>query len=691
MNSSFFDKLQIKINSETLIKNELVLCLEEIAKRMQFPLSWQAIKNKKDISLDNFKNYEEKLHLRLYAVSIDSFASMHASLHPILFRIKGENNLFVFIKKKHHKIIVYNPLHHQYEVLSQPEKITISGAWQCSFTNFPLSADYTGLLKSISAFFKKDIFFALAMGIGVSFTTLFISLISAYVFSHVHEASQKSYFAMFCVFACFILFAGVFNYLNELYLKRLNAKAAFLILPSLWNHIIHLPLNLTKKIISGDLAQRAGDYEAGVSILIKSSLSLFFNLITAIILLGYMSYCNGWLALCYFGICLVFLLIRFLLFPKNIAYLAAQMAKQGDISSFLNEIFLQIHKIRSANLEEVIFKKWLNKLIHLKKETEKSIRLEMVGSMMETIAPAAMLASLYLILYIMPTATYPYLILQFIICAGQFASVIEKLSIDGLSILHLLPGIKRLKPIIEARSEIATTKMMDIQLNGGVTFSHVNFHSAETGQLILNDVSFHVEPGKFIAFIGPSGAGKSSIFKLLLSLDLPSSGEIKINNENICQFNARQIRQQIGIVLQTTQLLPGTIFSNISAQTRLTLEEAWELAKIVGIEEEINKMPMKMSTYISDNASESLSGGQKQKILIARALAIRPKILLLDEATSALDNRSQAHIYQQLQLMKITRMVIAHRYSTIVNADRIYKVNKGKIEEVCSNGIEMAV
>ena len=216
-------------------------------------------------------------------------------------------------------------------------------------------------------------------------------------------------------------------------------------------------------------------------------------------------------------------------------------------------------------------------------------------------------------------------------------------------------------------------------MNGEITFSHITLKDDAGKRLILNNISFHIDTGKFIAFVGGSGAGKSSLFKLLLGLCKENSGEIKIDNHHINHLNMNHLRKQIAVVLQNTSLLPGSIYSNISANANISMDEAWELAECIGLDEEIMQMPMKMLTHITDNAGESISGGQKQKILIARALASKPKILLLDEATSSLDNQSQYRVYQHLKTLNITRIIIAHRISTIQITDRIYVMDQGCI------------
>ena len=183
-----------------------------------------------------------------------------------------------------------------------------------------------------------------------------------------------------------------------------------------------------------------------------------------------------------------------------------------------------------------------------------------------------------------------------------------------------------------------------------------------------------------MAFVGPTGAGKTTIFRLLLGLEQPDSGSVTFDGIELAQLDVASVRRQLGVVMQGFKLLPGNIYENIVGGLELKHDDAWEAAKAAGIADEIMAMPMRMYTPISEMA-RTISEGQKQRILIARALVSKPKIVLFDEATSSLDNHTQAIVSQSLEHLKVTRVVIAHRLSTIENADRIYVVDDGRIVE----------
>jgi ABC-type bacteriocin/lantibiotic exporter with double-glycine peptidase domain len=199
------------------------------------------------------------------------------------------------------------------------------------------------------------------------------------------------------------------------------------------------------------------------------------------------------------------------------------------------------------------------------------------------------------------------------------------------------------------------------------------------GPTILDNLTLHVQPGEFVALVGASGSGKSTLLRLLLGFETPTSGSIYYDQQDLAGLDPGALRRQIGVVLQNGQLLAGDIYTNIiGSAAKLTLDDAWEAAEQAGIAADIRAMPMGMFTLLNDGGG-ALSGGQRQRLLIARAIVNRPRIVFFDEATSALDNRTQETVSASLDKLRATRIVIAHRLSTVQNADRICVLEGGKL------------
>jgi ATP-binding cassette subfamily C protein len=243
-----------------------------------------------------------------------------------------------------------------------------------------------------------------------------------------------------------------------------------------------------------------------------------------------------------------------------------------------------------------------------------------------------------------------------------------------------MPLYDNVRPILEALPENHQAKPVSASLRGSIDISNLSFRYHEKAPLAINNVSIQVNPGEFIAIVGSSGSGKSTLLRLLLGFDAPETGTICYDRHDLAMVDPESIRRQIGTVLQNSQLFPGTIFSNIAGITEASLDDVYEAACLAGIGDDIDEMPMGMFTTISEGIS-TLSGGQRQRILIARALVSKPRILFFDEATSALDNKAQQMVSNSLENLNATRIVIAHRLSTVINADRIYMMEEGQVAE----------
>jgi NHLM bacteriocin system ABC transporter ATP-binding protein len=251
----------------------------------------------------------------------------------------------------------------------------------------------------------------------------------------------------------------------------------------------------------------------------------------------------------------------------------------------------------------------------------------------------------------------------------------------AITAMGVVPVFERLTPILRAEPETFGTKADPGDLSGRIAFSHVSFrYGGEDGPLVLDDVSFAVEPGEFVAVVGPTGSGKSTILRLLLGFETPSAGSVLYDGQDLADLDVSAVRRQCGVVLQHGALLAGDIKANIIGSTSHTLEEAWEAARRAAIDGEIAAMPMGMHTVLSEGTN-TLSGGQRQRIMIARALVAKPRLVFFDEATSALDNPTQLMVAEATRKLNATRVVIAHRLSTIADADRIIVLEQGRIIE----------
>jgi ABC-type bacteriocin/lantibiotic exporter with double-glycine peptidase domain len=248
------------------------------------------------------------------------------------------------------------------------------------------------------------------------------------------------------------------------------------------------------------------------------------------------------------------------------------------------------------------------------------------------------------------------------------------------AILGAAPLFERMKPILQAAPEMDESKASPGELSGRLEIRGVTFRYQEDGPEILRDVSLEVRPGQFVALVGGSGSGKSTLLRLLLGFEQPQSGGIYYDGKDLAALDCREVRRQIGVVLQGGSVAPGSVLDNIRGAANLSLDDVWEAARMAGLDEDIREMPMGLHTFVTPGG-ESLSGGQRQRLLIARALIRKPRILFFDEATSALDNRTQETVSASLSRLRATRLVIAHRLSTVIQADCIHVLENGRIAE----------
>jgi ABC-type bacteriocin/lantibiotic exporter with double-glycine peptidase domain len=264
---------------------------------------------------------------------------------------------------------------------------------------------------------------------------------------------------------------------------------------------------------------------------------------------------------------------------------------------------------------------------------------------------------------------------------GMISGAALAFSSQASSLAMIRPILNLIAPIMEAAPEVSADKQILSQLSGNIELNNVSFRYGEKTPMIIDNLSLKIRRGQYVAVVGKTGCGKSTLIRLLLGFEKPLLGSVYYDAKDLEKLDVKSVRRKIGVVMQNGKLLQGSIFENITISApQLGLEEAWAAAELAGLAEDIRAMPMGMFTMVAEGGG-GFSGGQKQRLMIARAVAAKPKVLFLDEATSALDNITQKNVAEALGKIKCTRLVIAHRLSTIRQCDRIIVLDKGRIVE----------
>ncbi len=252
---------------------------------------------------------------------------------------------------------------------------------------------------------------------------------------------------------------------------------------------------------------------------------------------------------------------------------------------------------------------------------------------------------------------------------------------NARSLPTVVPTLKMAEEFFQIAPEISTEKKIVRKLKGKIDVRDLSFRYTSDSAMIFNGFNMTINPGEYVAIVGKSGSGKSTLLRLLMGFEEPIGGNILYDEMDMDRIDPRSLRRNIGVVMQDGSLFNESIYTNIAISAPdLTVEDAWEVAEKVGLADDIRKMPLGMYTLIPQSG-DVVSGGQKQRLMIARALASKPSILMLDEATSALDNITQNIVSDTLSNLDCTRIVSAQRLSTIKKCDRILVIDEGSIVE----------
>ncbi len=528
---------------------------------------------------------------------------------------------------------------------------------------------------------RRDIISILGISLAISLLGLLPPIATGWLFNSVIPAAQVGLLWQIGAGLIVMSLAGAaLRVARGIGFLRVQTRLDLNVQAALWNRLLNLPMSFFRDYTAGDLGTRA----MGISSIrralsgyvVTTIITSIFSVTNLILLFSY----SGRLAVAAVGLVALSLVVTVVLCGLYLKYQRLSADIQGAVSGTVLQLLTGIVKIRIAGAENHAFHRWSN---HFTEQKSVDYRGRLITNALSAYNGAAPLIASILIFSVIALASQAQLstgdFLAFNLAFVQFMSAWVMLGGIMLSILPLIPMWDRLKPILDTLSEVSDDKEEVGELAGGIEVNHLTFGYGERGPTVLNDVTLTIEPGEFVAFVGPSGSGKSTLLRLLLGFETPDSGGVYYDEQDLNDLNVRSLRRQIGVVLQNATLMPQDIYANIvGTSPDHTLEDAWEAAELSGLADDIRQLPMGMNTVISERGG-NFSGGQRQRLLIARALVTRPRVVFFDEATSALDNRTQTIVSESLERMKATRVVIAHRLSTIINADRIFVFDSGRI------------
>jgi ABC-type bacteriocin/lantibiotic exporter with double-glycine peptidase domain len=633
-------------------------------------------------------------------VEISSFYNINAKVfkaeriessiinYPIV--VFWENKHYIVlekISKNNKRFSIIDPAHGRRSITNTEFYEKYSGY----ILTFTLSEGFTKRKKQSKTNFlwshiitqKKVLFSVLLVSFILQGFGMVIPKITQWITDNIILRQQTNYINLSGIMVLTIyIFYQLFSITRGYMIARLQTLIDSSLMSTFIAKLFNLPYSFFETRTSGDLIYRANSNTLIRQILSSRVIAL---VIDTILIIGYaamMFYIKWQLALLVIGLSII-IICTMLLSTRLIRNLSDKnLLIQTKTQSYLTESIYGICDVKVLGAEEKIFKNWF-KLFkqHLKISQKQSFitsTLESFGVGIQFITPLFLLW-IGTNMVINKNITLGEL-LAFNSLAVSFIVPIVSMGTTYSQLLLLGSYMQRLQDVVESKSEnLDLEEIKDFK--GYIEFKDVSFKYDYFGKNVLSSINLTIKPGEKIAIVGTSGSGKSSLAKLLLGLNLPTAGTLTYDGQDIKNLNIQSVRKKIGAVLQETRLFHGSVLENIELLSEeKSLNNVIEIAKIADIHEDILKQPMGYHTMISEGGN-NFSGGQRQRLLLARALIKKPKLLILDEATSALDNLSEARIQENLEKLNCTQIIVAHRLSTVVNADRILVMHDGSIIE----------
>ena len=533
------------------------------------------------------------------------------------------------------------------------------------------------IARTLSA---SDLILTAAAALALALVGLLSPMLSKLLFDRVLPSGDiRMLLALAFFTVCVSVSTLLISAVKSMITARIETKLNVYVEAATMMRVMSLPADFFKQYSAGELSSRAAQVGPLCRMLVSTVLSTG---LTSLFSLLYISQIFAYAP----ALVVPALLILLVTVVFSVVSSLVQMrvsTKQMELSSresgMTYALITGIQKIKLAGAEKRAFARWGNLYAQSAKMTYDPpafLKLNSVISLAISLTGTLIMYSLSVRAGLSVADYY-----AFNTAYGMVSGAFMSLAGIALSAAQIRPVLTMVKPFFDAVPEISDGKQVIERLSGGIELNNVSFRYSENMPPVLDDLSLKIRPGQYVAIVGRTGCGKSTLLRLLLGFEKPQKGAVYYDGRDLERIDLRSLRRRIGVVMQNGKLFQGDIYSNIVISAPwLTQQEAWEAAELTGIAEDIRRMPMGMNTVISEG-SGGISGGQRQRLMIARAIAPKPKILMFDEATSALDNITQKKVSESLDRLKCTRIVIAHRLSTIKQCDRILVLDHGRIIE----------
>jgi NHLM bacteriocin system ABC transporter ATP-binding protein len=474
--------------------------------------------------------------------------------------------------------------------------------------------------------------------------------------------------------------AAAFMLLENLTILRLEGRIEATLQPAVWDRLLRLPTKFFTRRSTGELASAAMGISAIRRLLAGVGPVVAQSVTVGAMNLGLLFWYSAPMAMAAIGMLVVIAAVFLGLGLWQVRWQRRLVVLGNKLNNQAFQTLRGLPKLRVAAAENYAYAAWAGEFARSRELQQKVGRIKNLTTVLGAVYLPVCTLLMFMLLAgpargTMSAAAF----LTFNTSVTMLLTSVTQLTGSFVSAVAALPLFEEIRPVLEAAPEVRAASTRPGPLSGAVEARRLSFRYADDGPLVLDDVSFEVRPGEFVAIVGPSGCGKSTLLRLLIGFDRPVSGSVLYDGQDLAALDQSAVRRQCGVVLQHAQPFTGSILDVICGTEPYTPEEAMAAAEMAGLAEDIQRMPMGLHTIVS--GSGAVSGGQRQRLMIAQALIRRPRILFFDEATSALDNDTQRTVIDSTRKLNATRIVIAHRLSTVLDADRVIVMEDGKVAQ----------